>query len=195
MKSILNIFIKSIGGALLMLFAFSCQSDLDQVNKNGSEVTGTESDAYYENFSIIYSDSGILKVKITGHILEQYSKTKENPGKDIMRDSIHVRFYNQNQLVSSELFANYAIRDNSTNEMHAKGDVVVVNSKKEKLNTERLTWNSQTKKIICDTTVVITKPNGQKIIGSSLESDEKFEDYKITKVSGELPFKREETPE
>jgi len=41
---------------------------------------------------------------------------------------------------------------------------------------------------------VITKPNGQKIVGNSLESDEKFEDYKITKVSGELPFKREETP-
>ena len=135
-----------------------------------------------------------MKVKITGHILEQYSKNKEKTGKDIMQDSIHVRFYNENRVLANELFADYAIRNNETNEMHAKGNVEVINSKKEKLNTERLTWNSQTKKIICDTTVVITKPNGQKIIGSSLESDERFENYKITKVSGELPFKREETP-
>ncbi|MAS52681.1 MAG: LPS export ABC transporter periplasmic protein LptC [Flavobacteriales bacterium] len=177
-----------------MLFICSCQSDLDQLNKNGIEITGTVPDAYYTNFNIIYSDSGILKVKITGHILEQYSKGKDKPGKDIMRDSVHVRFYNQNQIVSSELFADYAVRNNGTNEMNALGNVVVINSKKEKLNTERLTWNSQTKKIICDTTVVITKPNGQKIVGNSLESDEKFEDYRITKVSGELPFKREETP-
>ncbi len=177
-----------------MLCIYSCQSDLDQLNKNGIEITGTVPDAYYTNFNIIYSDSGILKVKITGHVLEQYSNGKDIPGKDIMRDSIHVRFYNQNQLVSSELFADYAVRNNSTNEMNAKGNVVVINSKKEKLNTERLTWNSQSKKIICDTTVVITKPNGQKIVGNSLESDEKFEDYKITRVSGELPFNREEAP-
>ncbi len=195
MKSLLNILIRNISISIPILFAFACQSDLDRLNKNGIDITGTVPDAYYTNFNIIYSDSGILKVKITGHTLEQYSKTKEKPGKDIMRDSIHVRFYNQNQVVSSELFANYAVRDNSTNEMHAKGNVVVVNSKKEKLNTERLTWNSQTKKIICDTAVLITKPNGQKIIGSSLESDERFENYKITKVTGEMPFKREETPE
>ena len=179
---------------VFVLFLYCCQSDLDRLNKNNIEITGVVPNAYYTNFNIIYSDSGILKVKITGRILEQYSKTKEKPGKDIMRDSIHVRFYNQTQTVSSQLYADYAIRNNKTNEMHAKGNVVVVNSKKEKLNTERLTWNSQTKKIICDTTVVITKPNGQKIVGSSLESDERFENYKITKVSGELPFQREEAP-
>ena len=185
---------KIISILVVLFFTFSCKSDLDQLDKNGIEITGTIPDAYYTNFNIIYSDSGILKVKITGHILEQYSKNKEKTGKDIMQDSIHVRFYNENRVLANELFADYAIRNNETNEMHAKGNVEVINSKKEKLNTERLTWNSQTKKIICDTTVVITKPNGQKIIGSSLESDERFENYKITKVSGELPFKREETP-
>lgn len=178
----------------LIFITFSCKSDLDRLNKNNIEITGTIPDSYYTNFNILYSDSGILKVKITGRILEQYTKTKESPGKDIMQDSVHVRFFNGKQIVSSQLFADYAVRNHNTNEMHAKGNVVVINSKSEKLNTERLTWNSETKKIICDTTVLITKPNGQKIIGSSLESDEKFEDYKITKVSGELPFKREEAP-
>ena len=180
---------------VFIFFTFSCKSDLDQLNKNNIEITGTIPDAFYSNFNILYSDSGILKVKITGQILEQYSKTKESPGKDIMQDSVHVRFFNAKRQVTSELFSDYAIRNNNTSEMHAKGNVVVINSKNEKLNTERLTWNSVTKKIICDTTVVITKPSGQKIIGSSLESDEKFENYKITKVSGELPFEREESPE
>tara|TARA_Y100000589_G_scaffold277114_1_gene271940 strand:+ start:352 stop:927 length:576 start_codon:yes stop_codon:yes gene_type:complete len=178
-----------------LLTTSSCKSDLDQLKKNNIEITGTIPDAFYTNFNILYSDSGILKVKITGKILEQYSKTKESPGKDIMKDSVHVRFFNSNKLVSSQLFSDYAIRNNNTNEMHAKGNVVVINSKNEKLNTERLTWNSETKKIICDTTVIITKPNGQKIVGSSLESDEQFQDYKIRSVSGEVPFEREEAPE
>jgi LPS export ABC transporter protein LptC len=152
-------------------------------------------DSYYTNFNITYSDSGILKVKITGKILEQYAQTKELEGKDIMKDSVHVQFYDKNHIVNSQLFADHAIRYHESEKMNAKGNVVVINKLGEKLNTERLVWDSKQKKIICDTTVVITKPSGQQIIGSSLIADQNFENYKITKVTGKLPFKRAEAPE
>tara|TARA_B100001094_G_C18123501_1_gene768155 strand:+ start:283 stop:849 length:567 start_codon:yes stop_codon:yes gene_type:complete len=187
--------IKSISIVLLMLLIFSCDSDLEGMNQE-FKITGEIPDAYYTNFNITYSDSGKLKVKITGITLEQHLKTKEIPGKDIMKDSVHVRFYNDFRQKTSELKADHAIRHHDTEMMYAKGNVIVVNSKGERLNSERLTWDSKAKKIICDTTVVITKPGGLKIIGSSLESDEKFENYTIKKIKdSKITFDREEAPE
>lgn len=178
-----------------MLLFFSCESDLDQMGKSNITINGTIPDAYYTDFNITYSDSGLLKVKITGEILEQYMKTEDSAGKDVMKNNVHVRFFNRERIVTSELMADYAVRRHEDEVMNAKGNVIVINSVGEKLNTERLTWDSKTKKIICDTAVTITKPGGQIIKGSGLESDERFENYKITNVTGEINVKREEAPE
>ena len=179
---------------MLMLFVFSCSSDLDNM-KQSINIEVDVPDSYYTDFNITYSDSGALKVKITGEILEQYAATKEIEGKDIMKNSVHIRFYNQLKKVSSELRADYAIRFHESEKMYAKGNVIVINNQGEKLNTEKLLWDAKTKQITCDTTVLITKPSGQKIIGTSLVSDQNFENYQITGVTGELPFKREKSPE
>lgn len=153
-------------------------------------------DSYSLKFQIIYSDSGKLKAVITGDTLEQYFKTETRSPYDEMKDSVHLKFYNKFEKVETELMADYAIRYPEKDEMHAKGNVVVFNKKGERLDTERLTWNEKTRMIHCDTTVVITKPGGQKIVGSSLVSDEKFENYKITQVTGKLQIdEREEAPE
>lgn len=153
-------------------------------------------DSYSFKFEIIYSDSGKLKANITGDTLEQYFKTESRSPYDEMIDSVHLKFYNHFGEVETEMLADYAIRFPEKEVMHAKGNVIVFNKKGERLDTERLTWNERTRMINCDTTVVITKPGGQKIIGSSLVSDEKFENYSITKVTGKLQIdEREEAPE
>ena len=194
-RFIFNIILKSISTFLLIFFTFSCDSDLEGMSQNFS-IEGEVPDAYYTDFNITYSDSGKLKVKITGITLEQYLKTKEIPGKDIMKDSVHVRFYNNLRQITSQLKTDHAIRHHDTEMMFAKGNVTVVNSKGERLNSERLTWDSKAKKIICDTTVIITKPGGLTIIGSSLESDEKFENYTIKKIKdSKITFDREKAPE
>lgn len=191
---LVNTILKSIGVGSLMLFVLACDSDLEGMNQDIT-IEGEIPDAHYTNFNITYSDSGKLRVKITGTTLDQYFKTKEHAGKDIMKDSVHVRFYNNIRQITSELTTDYAIRHHDTEMMYAKGNVSVVNQKGERLNSERLTWNSKTKKIICDTTVEITKPGGLKIIGSSLESDEKFENYTIKEIKdSKITFDREEAP-
>lgn len=174
---------------------YCCTSDVDNMDKSDIEVSGTIPDAYYSDFNITYTDSGILKVKITGEILEQYAEKDSIEGKDIMKNNVFLQFYNSNKEVTSTLKANHAVRYQKSGKMFASNDVIVVNKLGEKLNTERLLWDSKSEKIICDTTVVITKPSGQKIVGSSLVSDQTFENYKITKVTGELKFDREAAPE
>lgn len=188
--------IKSINVIIaFMLLFFSCSSDVDSMEKSDINISGKIPDAYYSDFNITYTDSGILKVKITGEILEQYAGTDSIEGMDVMKNNVYLRFYNTNQEITTELKANHAIRYQNSGKMYASDDVIVINQLGEKLNTERLTWDSKTEQIICDTTVVITKPNGQKIVGSSLVSDQTFENYKITKVTGEINFNREEAPQ
>lgn len=183
-----------------MLFLFTaCGGDLERTSE--AVVLADEiPDASYTDFNITYSDSGIVKVKITGFELFQFASKKTSDrglveGRDIMIDSVHVRFLDVQGAITSELFADSAIRFHDSGKMNAVGNVVVINEAGEKLNTPRLLWDAKKKRIICDTTVVITKPSGQQITGSSLESDERFENYKITKVIGKLPFEREEAPE
>ena len=176
-----------------ILLLMSCQGDLINLGHN-IELEKRYPDSYSTNFNITYSDSAKLKVNISGKKLEQYTRSKDLQAYDIMKDSVVIKFYDDNGIVSSKMKSDYAIRYHDTEIMNAKGNVEVINKQGEKLNTERLTWNKQTKKITCDTTVIITKPSGQIIEGSSLTSDQNFDNYKITQVTGKLPFDREESP-
>jgi len=176
-----------------MLFLVSCDADLDNL-EHSINLSDRYPDSYSTNFNITYSDSAKLKVNITGKHLEQYTRKKELQAFDIMKDSVRIKFFNTYGKVSSEMKADHTIRYHDTEIMNAKGNVEVINKKGEKLNSERLTWNKRTQQIVCDTTVTITKPTGQVIIGSSLVSDQNFENYSITEVTGKLPFEREEAP-
>lgn len=58
-----------------------------------------------------------------------------------MPKGVKVEIYNDSGIIETKLTSNYAIRKIKENKMVAKNDVVVVNSKGEKLNTELLTWD------------------------------------------------------
>ena len=193
-KTKYSFILRSIVVFATVYFFSSCQGgDLNNLNQH-IELEQRYPDSYSTNFNITYSDSAKLKVNISGKSLEQFTRKKDLEAYDIMRDSVILKFYNANGIVSSEMKADYAIRFHETELMNAKGNVEVKNKKGEKLNTSRLTWNKSSKQIICDTTVIITKPSGEIIEGSSLTSDQNFDNYKITKVTGKLPFNREESP-
>jgi LPS export ABC transporter protein LptC len=185
--------LRSIGLFASILFFVSCEGDLTNLG-HSVELEERYPDSYSTNFNITYSDSAKLKVNISGKELEQYARNKELQAYDIMKDSVRIKFYNESGVVTSEMKSDYAIRYHDTEMMNAKGNVEVINKKGEKLNTERLTWDKKLEQIVCDTTVVITKPSGQIIEGSSLVSDQNFDNYKITKVTGKLPFEREAAP-
>jgi len=56
---------------------------------------------------IIYSDSGIVKVKLIAPIIKQYTKV-ERPYLEFP-EGVHICFYNDNLEYTSELQADYAI--------------------------------------------------------------------------------------
>jgi len=64
-----------------------------------------------------------------------------------------------------------------------EGNVVFVNDKGEKLETEKLTWIEKDAKIRTEDAVKITTAN-EVITGYGLEADEDFSNYTIRNISG-----------
>src|ERR1043166_372700 len=102
---------------------------------------------------------------------------------------MNIEFYKEDKSMQSKLTANYGIAYDAGNgvmeKMEAKGNVVVVNEKGDKLNTEHLTWNALTKMIYTDDFVKITTKD-QVIWGNGMEAKQDFSEYKILDVQGEI---------
>jgi LPS export ABC transporter protein LptC len=114
--------------------------------------------------------------------MEQYDSEIAH---DEFKEGVHLWFFDQEKKVESEMTANYATRQRTSNQMKAKGNVVVFNKKGEKLNTEQLTWDANTKKIYTDEPVRITTKD-KVIKGKGLISDETFTNYRIKNITGEF---------
>jgi LPS export ABC transporter protein LptC len=167
----------------IAIFFASCVNDPAKVNsfsKNAKVPLLTEHDV-----DVLYSDSAKLKVHLTAPLMEEFGGI--DPYEE-MSKGVKVEFYNDSEIVNSFLTANYAINRKKKNIMEAKNDVVVVNTKGEQLNTERLIWDGSKRRIHTDAFVKITTKD-QVITGTGLDSDERFEDYEIKNISGTINLK------
>jgi LPS export ABC transporter protein LptC len=75
--------------------------------------------------------------------------------------------------------------------MEAKRNVVVVNEKGDKLNTEHLIWDKNTRMIRTEEFVKITTED-EIIMGNGMEADEHFTKYKIKQIKGIISIKENE---
>ena len=134
----------------------------------------------------IYSDSGIIKVKVIAPVLNKYNNPKLITEMPI---GIAIEFYDNNLHVISKLTSHYAVHYEQDRKWMAKNDVVVVNTKGERLNTEKLFWNENSGKIYSDEFVKITTPE-EIIMGKGFEAEQDFSKYKIFKVTGNITVKK-----
>lgn len=160
-----------------------CENDKDEITKvTALDKAPLES---IRNLETIYSDSGIIKVKVNAPLLYKYTVPKvitELP------KGLHIEFYDDDLKVVSQLTAKYAIHYEAERKWEARKDVVVINKKNEQLNTERLIWDERTEKISSDKFVKITTTE-EIIYGDGFESDQNFTSYKIFKVKGHITVK------
>ena len=160
-----------------------CENDKNEISK----ITTIERHPLesIRNLETIYSDSGIIKVKVNAPLLNKYTTPKvitELP------KGLLISFYDYHLKVVSELSAKYAIHFEAERKWEARKDVVVINKKGEQLNTERLVWDEQTEKITSDKFVKITTAE-EIIYGDGFEADQNFTSYKIFKVKGHITVK------
>jgi LPS export ABC transporter protein LptC len=172
--------------ALLQALLTGCENDLAKVKlvSDHSKLPVESS----EKLEILYSDSARVKLKMTAPVLNRYHT--EKPYTELPK-GVHVEFYDDSLKVISVLTAGYAIRYDSESLMEAKTNVVVVNQKGEKLNTEHLIWNERSAKIYSDAFVRITTAD-KVIFGNGFEANQDFTNYRIFKIKGTININKDE---
>jgi len=142
----------------------------------------TEEEVKYdvaENPVLTYTEKGMKRLDITAPVLRSWN---QNPRKTEFPEGMKVAFYN-GRINTSNLTADYGANMEQSKELIVEGNVVFVNDKGEKLETEKLTWIEKDAKIRTEDAVKITTAN-EVITGYGLEADEDFSNYTIRNISG-----------
>lgn len=167
-----------------IVFFTSCENDIAVVNSITSTAEKALPIQSSKNAEYIYSDSAVVRAVLKAPQIDNYAGKK--PYMELPL-GMNVVFFQADKKEQTKLTANYGIGYDNGNgvmeKMEAKGNVIVINEKGDKLNTEHLTWNTFTKKIYTDAFVKITTKD-QVICGDGMIADQDFSEYEITNVTG-----------
>lgn len=165
-----------------VLFLFIACSEAEMTIDEGL----TRADTKYEvadSVEILYSDSAVVRVRITAPLLFNYSDEK-NPRREFPK-GIVIDFFDETKQVQSRLTAKTAVQYDKTNKFIVEDSVVVKSIKNEMMETEGLTWDESTQRIFTDRFITITTET-EKIQGYGFESDYNFQNWELKKVTGRI---------
>jgi LPS export ABC transporter protein LptC len=177
--------VKKIFFVLFIWVFIACENDVNEVrNYFKSKNVPTETTI---NATILYSDSGVVTARLKAPRIQHILNEKKSF--TVFSKGIKINFFESaDTLNTTNMTANYAIKYDDEDVMEGRGNVIIVNNKGDKLNTEHIVWNQKTQKIESDVFVKITTAT-EILIGYGLESNQDFTKYKIKKIKGILSIK------
>jgi len=141
------------------------------------------------NIELLYSDSAIVKLRITSPKLIR--KSFNSDLKEEFPEGLHVEFLSENGSVNSYMDASYATRIERLGTIIAEDSVVVYNRNNDKLETTKLIWNEFDQTMTTSRFVRITKPiQGDTIYGYGLTTDQEFSRFELKEVLGKSKFEK-----
>ena len=162
------------------LLSSSCKKDFDKVSISLEDTIIP--DISMDSALIKFTDSAKLKIQVTAPVIDYYSSI-EKPYTEFPK-GLEVLFYDRYQKVNSSIRANYAINYEKKELWKAKGDVVAVNDKGDKLNTEEMFWNQKDEMIYSDKFSKITTEDGTYYGKEGFEADQNLEHWVLKGSSG-----------
>jgi len=132
------------------------------------------------NSQIVLSDSGRVRAIIDAGYLRVFEANK----KTLLSEGVRVRFYNKDGTPGSVLTSDEGAVDEQTNDLEARGNVVVTSTDRTVLTTEELYWDEVRQLIHTPAFVRIVSPK-ERLQGIGLESDQQLRNYRIFRVTGE----------
>lgn len=174
-----------IGNLLSTVCCWSLLAACNDLKEEKRQVF-TENDVVIEvgrEVEILYSDSAVVRVRVTGPLLHNYTD-RENPRQEFPA-GVKIDFLEPNLSIRSTLTAKTAARYQEKGQIIARDSVVLVSAKQEKLETEELIWDEKKAKVYTEKFVKVTKP-GEIIYGYGLEAEQDFSYWKITVPKGRI---------
>jgi LPS export ABC transporter protein LptC len=135
-----------------------------------------------QNVKLLYSEAATLKVKMTtARQLRFTNEDRKYP------NEVHIEFYDPTgQQVVTTLRSDSGRYEKAKDIYTVMGHVVVINkAKQEKLQTNLLNWNPNSKKVYTENRVIVSSQlTGEKLYGQGLDANQDFSRYAIRKPTG-----------
>ncbi len=166
--------------ATLLLFFTILTGCLSNIEDPEKIVEGVKSHDLALDIEIDFYLKGQLEFKLIANEMQQ---TKEIQELNIFPKGIKVLVYNQRLDTIATITSDFAIQNKNKKLVEASQNVTLKNSNNEQLNTQKLFWDSNTKKIYTDDFVTINTEN-EIIMGYGFVTDESFSTYTLSNITG-----------
>lgn len=166
--------------SLVALHCIGCKNDLDKVA--AVEIAGSSPERITTNAEYLFTDSGHVQNRLRAGRIAEWAT---DPKRTEMTDGVEIVFYDTTGRQRSVLTAQRGLILPTQKRMEVNGQVVFINNKGERLETEQLTWVQDSGMVRTDKAVRIER--GQDIIhGMGLDAKEDFSHYVIHHITGQL---------
>jgi len=173
-----NPYLKILAGLSVVFFLIGCQNEISEIKAITDPKFVPVQSTYNASFS--YSLDGVVRTKIYAQQLDQYVSDSSYL---IAPKTFHIEFFDSLGDYTGTMRGNEAIFSQKSNKLWAKGDIVLENWKKEKLETNSLTFYLDSDLVYTPDFVKISSENSV-IEGTGLRSDASFSNYEINQTSG-----------
>lgn len=169
----------TIGLILASLLALVACQDERKVRKTLAPYNGPVEEI--NNVKMLYSEAALLKVKmVTAKQFRYINDDLKYP------NTVNIEFFGPNGTVETTLRSDSGRYSRAKDLYTLIGHVVVVKKvTKERLTTDELNWNPNTKKVYTEKPVaVLNEITGEKLYGLGMDAAQDFSTYGFRKVSG-----------
>ncbi len=175
-------------GAMAAVFLLAgCKNDLDRVR--AIEVAPDGPDRTTAEAEYLYSDSGTVRNRVRAGTIAEY----EGPSPHTeLNGGVEITFFDQLGQSSGRLTSRRGRILPLKNRMEVEEDVVFVNAKGEKLETEQLTWAQDSGRVFTDRPVTVTRSRDI-IYGQGLDAAQDLSWYTVRRITGTLFIARNDT--
>lgn len=132
------------------------------------------------NSTVTLSDSGRVRAVINAG----YIRVFDYPRETHLSEGVFVRFFDEEGVQTSVMTSDEGKVDDNTNDLEARGRVIVVSEDSTRLVTDKLYWDNQKRRIHTPEFVSIMS-HKEKVQGKGFESDQSLRNYRIFHVTGE----------
>lgn len=182
-----NIITKLSIPALVAGLFVSCVNDLDRVA--AIEIPVAAPDRVTTGAEYLFTDSGHVRDRLRSGRIAEWST---EPKRTELSEGLELVFYDALGEQSSVLTARRGVIVPAEKRMEVYEQVVFVNAKGERLETEQLTWDQDSARVYTDRAVRIER-GGDIIHGQGLVAAEDFSSYTIRRITGILEMADSDT--
>jgi len=165
-----------------MFWLTACENDLENIKRLSNMSSGGPIDTT-RGVDVIYSDSAVVKGRMTTPLLIKYSFAKPY---DVMPEGIKVIFFDKNGKEEGTIVADSAVQIENESITKFYKNVVATSVDGKVFRSEEVIWDQPKKRIYSSKRVDMTSPDGKFFTGLDFTSDDKLENPHWSRMTGEF---------